>query len=90
MNKYGKLRLKKAMTAIGACEAQLSRATLEVLEETPRATIYVLQMIAFGGQIACVDSLPNLSKIRPFSKALSLHEISLGVAHLFGDREAQA
>jgi hypothetical protein len=88
MNKYGKLRLKQAMTAIGAYEAQMSRATLEVLEETPGATIYGLQMIAFGGQIACVDSFPDLSKIRPFSKALSLHEIALGVAHLSGDREA--
>jgi NADPH2:quinone reductase len=48
-----------------------------------------LEMIAFGGQIACVDSLPDLSKVRPFAKALSIHEIALGVAHLSGDHKAQ-
>lgn len=48
-----------------------------------------LEMIAFGGQIACVDSLPDLSKVRPFAKALSIHEIALGVAHLSGDLKAQ-
>jgi NADPH:quinone reductase-like Zn-dependent oxidoreductase len=48
-----------------------------------------LEMIAFGGQIACVDSLPDLSKVRPFARALSIHEIALGVAHLSGDRQAQ-
>jgi NADPH:quinone reductase len=48
-----------------------------------------LEMIAFGGQIVCVDSLPDLSKVRPFAKALSIHEIALGVAHLSGDQKAQ-
>jgi NADPH:quinone reductase len=48
-----------------------------------------LEMIAFGGRIACVDSLPDLSKVRPFAKALSIHEIALGVAHLSGDHKAQ-
>jgi NADPH:quinone reductase-like Zn-dependent oxidoreductase len=48
-----------------------------------------LEMVAFGGQIACVDSLPDLSKVRPFAKALSIHEIALGVAHLSGDLKAQ-
>ncbi len=38
-----KLRLKQAMTAIGAYEAQLARATLEVLEETPGIQIYGLR-----------------------------------------------
>ena len=40
-----KLRLKQAMTAIGAYEAQLSRTTLEVLEETPGIQIYGLRDI---------------------------------------------
>ena len=40
-----KLRLKQAMTAIGAYEAQLSRATLEILEETPGIQIYGLRDI---------------------------------------------
>lgn len=54
-------------------------------ETTTRA----LGLIAFGGQVVCVDSLPNFEQIRPFSKAFSLHEIALGVAHLSGDRLAQ-
>jgi cysteine desulfurase family protein (TIGR01976 family) len=35
-----KLRLKQAMGVISAYETQLSRAMLEILEETPRITIY--------------------------------------------------
>jgi NADPH2:quinone reductase len=48
-----------------------------------------LELLAFNGAIACVDSLPDFSHIRPFAKALSIHEIALGVAHLSGDRVAQ-
>ena len=40
-----KLRLKQAMGAINAYESGLSRAMLEVLEETPGATIYGLRDI---------------------------------------------
>lgn len=53
-------------------------------------TTDALEMLAFGGHLVCVDSLPDLSRIRPFAKALSLHEIALGVAHLSGDLQAQA
>ncbi len=48
-----------------------------------------LALLAFNGAIACVDSLPDFSHVRPFAKALSIHEIALGVAHLSGDRLAQ-
>ncbi|MCC6613203.1 MAG: zinc-binding dehydrogenase [Anaerolineae bacterium] len=48
-----------------------------------------LELLAFGGHLVCVDSLPDLSKVRPFAKALSIHEIALGVAYLSGDRRAQ-
>ena len=48
-----------------------------------------LELLAFNGAIACVDSLPDFSYVRPFAKALSIHEIALGVAHLSGDRMAQ-
>lgn len=57
-----------------------------VSQETTTAA---LEMLAFGGHLICVDSLPDLTKVRPFAKALSLHEIALGVAHLSGDRKAQ-
>lgn len=52
-------------------------------------TTEALEMLAFGGHLVCVDSLPDLSKVRPFAKALSIHEIALGVAHLSGNRKAQ-
>jgi len=57
-----------------------------VSQETTTAA---LELLAFGGHLVCVDSLPDLTKVRPFAKALSLHEIALGVAHLSGDRRAQ-
>lgn len=48
-----------------------------------------LDLLAFNGGIACVDSLPDFAYVRPFHKALSIHEIALGVAHLSGDHPAQ-
>jgi len=48
-----------------------------------------LQMLAFNGAIACVVSLPDLSRIGSFSRGLSIHRIALGGAHLSGDRIAQ-
>ncbi|MGL5033723.1 MAG: zinc-binding dehydrogenase [Microcystaceae cyanobacterium] len=48
-----------------------------------------LEMLAFGGGIACVASLPDLSKMQSFGKALSVHDVALGGAHLSGDRTAQ-
>jgi NADPH:quinone reductase-like Zn-dependent oxidoreductase len=61
-----------------------------ILDAVSQATTTAaLELLAFGGHLVCVDSLPDLSKIRPFAKALSLHEIALGVAHASGDRRAQ-
>lgn len=48
-----------------------------------------LGMLAFGGGIACVAALPDLSRFQSFGKALSVHDIALGGAHLSGDRIAQ-
>lgn len=62
-----------------------------ILDAVSQATTTeALEMLAFGGHLVCVDSLPDLSRIRPFAKALSLHEIALGVAHLFGNPQAQS
>lgn len=47
-----------------------------------------LRLLAFGGGIACVVGLPDCSRIKPFQKAVSIHEVSLGAAHLSGDRQA--
>jgi NADPH:quinone reductase-like Zn-dependent oxidoreductase len=48
-----------------------------------------LDRLAFGGHLACVDGLPDFSKIVPFTKAISIHESALGGAHLSGDVQAQ-
>jgi len=48
-----------------------------------------LRMLAFGGGIACVAGLADLSPLAPFTIAPSVHEIALGGAHLSGDRRAQ-
>ncbi|MBL8155667.1 MAG: zinc-binding dehydrogenase [Anaerolineae bacterium] len=68
-----------------------SRGADVILDAVSQATTTAaLELLAFGGHLICVDSLPDLTQIRPFAKALSLHEIALGVAHLSGDRQAQA
>ena len=48
-----------------------------------------LDMLAFGGGIACINGLPDFTKIKPFEKAPSIHEVALGAAYLSGDRTAQ-
>ena len=49
-----------------------------------------LVRLAFMGHLACVAEMPDLNKIEPFTKAVSIHEIALGGVHLTGDRLAQA
>lgn len=44
-----------------------------------------LDMLAFNGAIACVAGLPDISKISPFEKAISIHEVALGGAYLSDD-----
>lgn len=48
-----------------------------------------LNMLAFGGGIACVAALPDFSKLQSFGKAISVHDVALGGAHLSGDIKAQ-
>ncbi|MDX2244226.1 MAG: zinc-binding dehydrogenase [Leptolyngbyaceae cyanobacterium bins.302] len=48
-----------------------------------------LDLLAFGGGIACVAALPNFNHFQSFGKALSVHDIALGGAYLSGDRPAQ-
>ncbi|MBC7998488.1 MAG: zinc-binding dehydrogenase, partial [Leptolyngbya sp.] len=47
-----------------------------------------LQMLAFGGAIACVNGMPDLSGLTPFATAISVHEIALGAAYISGDEAA--
>lgn len=48
-----------------------------------------LDMLAFGGGIACVAALPDFSKLQSFSRAISVHDVALGGAYLSGDIKAQ-
>ncbi|WP_226535775.1 zinc-binding dehydrogenase [Fictibacillus halophilus] len=48
-----------------------------------------LKSIAFNGRIAFIAGNPDYSAVKPFSQALSFHEIALGAAHFSNNREAQ-
>lgn len=47
-----------------------------------------LKMLAFGGGIASVAGLPDITTIEPFRKAISVHEVALGAAYVSGDENA--
>ncbi len=49
-----------------------------------------MDALAFGGEIACVAGLPDMSDVPPFQRALSVHEIALGAAYSSGDEVAVA
>lgn len=49
-----------------------------------------LDLLAFGGSIACVAGLPDFSHLQSFGKAISVHDIALGMAYLLGDLKSQA
>ena len=49
-----------------------------------------LDLLAFGGQLACIAGMPaSIAEIAPPVKAVTVHKIMLGGAHLCGDAEAQ-
>lgn len=54
------------------------------------STTQDLQRLAYGGHLACVAGQPDFGQIKPFTRAVSIHESALGASHLFGDRSAQA
>jgi NADPH:quinone reductase-like Zn-dependent oxidoreductase len=47
-----------------------------------------LEMLACNGSIACIAGLPDFTKLQPFTKAPSIHEVALGGAHLSQDQNA--
>ena len=49
-----------------------------------------LTLLAHNGGMACLQGLPPLDKLVPYSIAPSLHEVFLGGAHQSGDRQALA
>jgi NADPH:quinone reductase-like Zn-dependent oxidoreductase len=54
-----------------------------------KSTTEALELLAFGGHLICVAGLPDFSRIKPFVRAISVHEVALGGAYLYGDRVAQ-
>lgn len=44
-------------------------------------------LLKFGGRMACLQGLPPLDRIQPFTISPSLHEISLGGAYLYGNEK---
>jgi len=61
-----------------------------VLESVSREQVEDdLELLAFGGSIVSLMGLPRLERLIPFTVSPSIHEVSLGGAHLFGSRRAQ-
>lgn len=48
-----------------------------------------LDTLAFLGQIVFISGAPDFTKIKPFTKSVSYHEIALGAAHQSGSYKAQ-
>jgi NADPH:quinone reductase len=48
-----------------------------------------LDMLTFLGHIVYISGAPDFTKIKPFTKAISFHEIALGAAHQSGDVKAE-
>lgn len=47
-----------------------------------------LDMLAFNGAIACVAGMADISKVGPYEKALSVHEVAVGGAYAANDNQA--
>ena len=46
-----------------------------------------LGILAFGGQLVAIEGLPRFEEFTFFEKAISIHEVALGAAHINGDLE---
>jgi NADPH2:quinone reductase len=49
-----------------------------------------LDLIAYRGHIAHIAGAPDYTKIKPFTKVISYHEVALNAAHHVDDKVAQA
>ncbi|NGY85799.1 zinc-binding dehydrogenase [Bacillus megaterium] len=49
-----------------------------------------LDMIAYRGHLAHIAGAPDYTKVKPFTKVISYHEVALNVAHHIDDMMAQA
>ncbi len=55
----------------------------------PDSATESLGVLAYGGQIACIAGLPDITMVTPFEKAFSVHELALGGAYLSGNQSDQ-
>ncbi len=60
---------------------------LEVLN--PQDARKSLDLIRYNGQLLCIDPMPDLSRVPPYTYAASFHEIALGGAYSSGHRPSQ-
>ncbi len=49
-----------------------------------------LDLIAFSGHLVFIAGAPDYTKIKPFTKSVSYHEVALGAAHQSGDPVAES
>ncbi|WP_309247214.1 zinc-binding dehydrogenase [Priestia aryabhattai] len=49
-----------------------------------------LDMIAYRGHLAHIAGAPDYTKVKPFTKVISYHEVALNAAHYIDDMIAQA
>jgi NADPH2:quinone reductase len=49
-----------------------------------------LDLVAYNGDLVCIDPLPNLAQTPAYTYAASIHEVALGGAYLAGHRPTQA
>lgn len=48
-----------------------------------------LELIRYNGQLLCIDPMPNLANVPPYTYAASIHEVALGGAYAAGHRPTQ-
>jgi NADPH:quinone reductase-like Zn-dependent oxidoreductase len=48
-----------------------------------------LDLIRYNGQLLCIDPMPDLSRVPPYTYAASIHEVALGGAYSSGHRPTQ-
>lgn len=54
-----------------------------------QSATHSLEFVAFLGHLVHIAGAPDYTKIKPFTKSISYHEIALGAAHQSGDARAE-
>lgn len=62
-------------------------AMLEVVN--PQDARQSLRLLHYNGHLLCIDPMPNLTQVPPYTYAASIHEVALGGAYASGHRPTQ-